>query len=45
MIGAALALDSPESCRLFLAALPLSFTGPDAAAIDCKQSLAVLSLF
>ncbi|KAM9272151.1 leukocyte receptor cluster member 8 [Cariama cristata] len=45
LVGAALALDSPESCRLFLAALPLSFTGPDAAAIDCKQSLAVLAHF
>lgn len=43
LVGAALALDSPESCRGFLAALPLSFAGPDA--IDCRQSLAGLALF
>lgn len=44
-VRAELAFESAESCRLFLAALPLSFTGPDGARIDCKQSLAVLGNF
>ncbi|XP_032297620.1 leukocyte receptor cluster member 8 homolog [Coturnix japonica] len=41
-VGAELALDA-ESCAQFLAALPLSYCGPDS--IDCKQSLGVLPHF
>ncbi|XP_068785316.1 leukocyte receptor cluster member 8 [Struthio camelus] len=44
-VRAELAFESEESCQLFLAALSLSYTGPDATKIDCKQSLAVLANF
>ncbi|KAM8794764.1 leukocyte receptor cluster member 8, partial [Eudromia elegans] len=41
VVGAALALDSERSCRLFLAALPLCYR--DAATIDCRQSMAAMA--
>uniref|UniRef100_A0A672TXQ0 Leukocyte receptor cluster member 8 n=1 Tax=Strigops habroptila TaxID=2489341 RepID=A0A672TXQ0_STRHB len=44
-VGAALALDTAESCRRFLGALPLAYTGPDGSAIDCKRSLPALPHF
>ncbi|XP_071657169.1 leukocyte receptor cluster member 8 [Patagioenas fasciata] len=41
VLGAALALDSPDCRRRFLEPLPLSFSGPDA--IDCKGSWGALA--
>ncbi|XP_059693735.1 leukocyte receptor cluster member 8 [Haemorhous mexicanus] len=40
-LGPLMGLEPPER-RRFLGGLPLTFTGPDRGAIDCRQSLAAL---